>query len=123
MRQRPVRPCPDLIQVVSALSLVNKKMYTRLIFTVMKYRFTPFNIAAFVFLACCIAYTAGHYSILSKEEGWGIVGMTGLSLFGFTALVADLVIQLLVKNRDRRLLVCVIALIVWLGMFLLLNHR
>ena len=52
-----------------------------------------------VYLTCCIIYTIAKWDILSSGEGWGVVGMVGLTSLGLAGLVADFVLALLFKSK------------------------
>lgn len=80
----------------------------------MKYRLTFLNIAAFLFILYCIVTTLFRYDTLSKEGGWGVIAMMGLTAYAITALVVDLVIQWQVKGRLRQLFVSAIALLLYI---------
>jgi hypothetical protein len=83
----------------------------------MKYKLTILNASAFLFLIGCAIYTAINYSVLSGGEGWGIVYMIGLAGFGITAIIVDLVIQSLIKDKKKRLLVSLIVVAIYLLLF------
>lgn len=85
----------------------------------MKYRLTILNGAAFLFLAGCIIFTVFNYSKMAAGEGWGVVYMVGLSVFGLTALVVDFIIQLIFKRKDYRENACIIALAVYIALYFL----
>lgn len=76
----------------------------------MKYKLTVLNIPAFLFLLGCVIYTILRYPILSANEGWGVIGMIGLFIFGLVALVIDFIIQRLVKAKDNKIIINLIVL-------------
>lgn len=65
----------------------------------MRYRPTVLNIFAGIFLLACLTKTIKDYEQLSKGEGWGLVGMTGLAGFGFALLVIDLIVQFFFQRK------------------------
>ena len=65
----------------------------------MNYRPTILNVSTACFLIGIIIYTIWNYTILSAEEGWGIVAMAGLAGIGIFAGLADLILQKAIKNR------------------------
>jgi hypothetical protein len=46
-----------------------------------------------------VTYTLVKWSILSAGEGWGVVLMYGLGLFGLVILAVDLILTLLIRNK------------------------
>lgn len=52
-----------------------------------------------MYLIGCSIYTVWNYETLSAGEGWGIVAMVGLVSLGIFALLIDLVLRLIIKNR------------------------
>ena len=84
----------------------------------MKYKLTLLNVAAFLFLIGCCIYTLLNYSTLSNAEGWGIVYMIGLSVFGLTALVVDLIIQWAVRSKETKIILNIVVLLIYLALFL-----
>jgi ABC-type transport system involved in cytochrome c biogenesis permease subunit len=87
----------------------------------MKYRFTILNIAALVFLIACIIYTLIYYKQLSSGEGWGIVYMVGISVFGIIAFLIDFIIQFLLKQKKQQNIASIIALVILVSIFLIGN--
>jgi peptidoglycan/LPS O-acetylase OafA/YrhL len=83
----------------------------------MKRGFTVLNIPVFLFLAGCIIYTIVNYSTLAREEGWGIVYMVGLFVFGSTALIADFLIKRFFKNKNTRLIASLVVLLIYVVFF------
>ena len=83
--------------------------------TTMQFKPSILNIYAILFLVGCIAFTIYNYDQLSEGEGWGVVGMIGLFVFGVILLVVDIVIRNIFKNKTTaniiRLLVAVISTI------------
>jgi hypothetical protein len=79
-----------------------------------KLKLTILNVSAILFLIGCIVFTIIRYPILSKGEGWGVVFMIGLFMYGATALVIDLVIQRIIRNRVYQNLVGGIVIIIYL---------
>ena len=81
----------------------------------MQFKPSILNIYAIIFLIGCIAFTIYNYEELSEGEGWGVVGMIGLFVFGVILLVVDIVIRNIFKNKTTaniiRLLVAVISTI------------
>lgn len=66
-----------------------------------KMRFKPsiLNVYALLFLTGCIGFTIYNYGQLSEGEGWGVVGMVGLFVFGIVLLIVDIIIRNLFKNK------------------------
>jgi xanthine/uracil/vitamin C permease (AzgA family) len=87
----------------------------------MKFRFTILNVATFLFLISCIVYTIVNYSTLSYEEGWGVVYMVGIFLFGLTALIADFIIRRVIKNKTHQNITSAITLGVYVVIFFIGN--
>ena len=65
----------------------------------MTYRPTILNITSALYMTGCIIYTIIKYDVLSQGEGWGVVGMVGLFGVGVLALLADMLVQLIIRNR------------------------
>ena len=53
-----------------------------------------------IYLACCIIYTIAKWKVLSIEEGWGLVYISGLISMGFVGLLADLILKQIFKNKS-----------------------
>ena len=83
----------------------------------MRYKLTVLNIATFVFLLGSIVYTVANYSTLSDGEGWGVVYMIGLFIFGATALIIDLIIQRLVKSKKTQFILSIAAMLIYVALF------
>ena len=75
------------------------------------YRLTVLNAAVICFVLGCAVYTIARYASLSAAEGWGIVYMIGMSGLAVSALIPDLVIQLLVRNRGWQIFFDAIVII------------
>jgi hypothetical protein len=58
-----------------------------------------------------------NYSTLSQAEGWGIVYMVGLFLFGATAFVVNAIIQWLFNKKDHQHIAGVVALGIYIVLF------
>jgi uncharacterized membrane protein HdeD (DUF308 family) len=67
----------------------------------MVYKPTILNIAAVIIIVSCIVNTIVNYSQLSEGEGWGIVGMFGISGFGLALLLLDFIIQVIFRKRPK----------------------
>lgn len=65
----------------------------------MRYRLSILNIAAVLYIISCIIFIFLNYTVLSENEGWGIIAMLSLFAFGFVFLGIDYLMQRLVKNR------------------------
>jgi uncharacterized membrane protein len=83
----------------------------------MKYRATILNIAGLLFLLGCIIYSINKHEILSAGEGWGLLYMIGLFLFGASSLLVDLAIQWFVRKREQQQIACTISLIFYIVLF------
>ena len=84
----------------------------------MKFKPSILKIYAIVFLIGCISYTIYNYGQLSEGEGWGVVGMVGLFVFGIFLFVGDIVIHNLFKNlTTANIIGLAIAVIVTLLVF------
>jgi len=86
----------------------------------MKYKWTPLNISAYIFLSGCILYTIINYSQLSEGEGWGVVAMVGLTGFGLSAVAVDYLIRRYMEPGKIRIIVCsviaiIYAVVLWFG--------
>jgi hypothetical protein len=79
----------------------------------MKYKWSPLNIPAYIFLTWCILYTIINYSQLSEGEGWGVVAMFGLTGVGLSALVIDFAIQKYIVSRQIRIIVGSIIAVIY----------
>lgn len=75
-----------------------------------RYRITPLNVAAIIFLEIIAVFTWINWEQLYANGGWGIVGMYGLALFGLVALLVNLILQIIFRNRKRLLMADSIAL-------------
>ena len=80
----------------------------------MKFRLTILNVSAMLFIAGCIIYTIVNYATLSHAEGWGIVLMVGLTAFGLSALLVDLVVRNLFRNSKYQHLISGIITIIYI---------
>jgi hypothetical protein len=65
----------------------------------MKFKPSVLQLYAILFLMGCIGFTIYNYAQLSEGEGWGVVGMVGLFVFGIVLLLIDIVIRNLWKNK------------------------
>ena len=83
----------------------------------MKYRLTILNLSFWIFLLGCIVYTTMNYDQLSEGEGWGIVFMIGIIIFGASSLLVDFFIQWLVKNHRKQKIISALALIIYVILF------
>ena len=83
----------------------------------MKYKLTVLNLTAFLFLLGIVIHTLINYATLSKGEGWGIVYMAGLFIFGATALIVDLTIQRLIKPKKTQFILSIAAVLIYLALF------
>ena len=79
----------------------------------MKFKWSPLNISAYIFLAGCIVYTIINYSRLSEGEGWGVVAMVGLAGVGLSALVVDFLLQRFIASRQIRMIVAAIIVVIY----------
>ena len=84
----------------------------------MRYQLSVLNIITGLFLLGCIAFTIFNYEELSSGEGWGVVGMVGLAAFGIAALIVDVILQQVV--RDRKKMNIVGAILAFIAAWLLL---
>lgn len=84
----------------------------------MKYKLTPLNVPAFLFIIGCLIFTGINYSTLSNGEGWGVVNMVALLVIGVIALLVDLLIQRFITSRDIRLFLCIVAVLIGLAILL-----
>lgn len=78
----------------------------------MIYRPTILNVSTTIFLIGIIIYTIWNYSVLSHNEGWGIVAMFGLFIIRIIAVLIDLLIQKFIKNPIAANLIGLIIAIV-----------
>jgi hypothetical protein len=85
----------------------------------MKYRLSILNGAALLYIIGCIIYTAINYAGLSDGEGWGIAYMVGLTGFGLTAFIVDLVLQWIFKRKTDMNVAGSIALLIYVVLFFL----
>jgi hypothetical protein len=85
----------------------------------MKFRLTILSSVAYVFLIGCMIYTLVQYPVLSEGEGWGVVYMIGLFLFGASALLVDMVIQKLFKNKSHQVIARIVTVIIYILLFFL----
>ena len=53
---------------------------------------------SYIFILSCLIYTGYKWQVLSKGEGWGVVGMVGLITIGLIPLLIDLVLQFFIKK-------------------------
>jgi uncharacterized PurR-regulated membrane protein YhhQ (DUF165 family) len=83
----------------------------------MKPNMTILNISAGLFLLGCIIYTVINYSVLSETEGWGVVYMVGLFIFGSTAIIIDLLIQRFIKIKNHQTIVSFAVLAIYIVLF------
>jgi uncharacterized PurR-regulated membrane protein YhhQ (DUF165 family) len=80
---------------------------------------TILNISAGIYLLGCIIYTIINYSVLSDAEGWGVVYMVGLFIFGTTAIIVDLLIQRFIVIKSYQLVVSLVVLAIYIVLFCL----
>ena len=85
----------------------------------MKPNLTILNISAGIFLLGCIIYTVVNYSVLSDAEGWGVVYMVGLFIFGLTAIIFDLLIQRFIEIKNYQIIVSLAVLAIYIVLFFL----
>lgn len=52
-----------------------------------------------LFILGCLLYTAMKWKTLAYEEGWGVVFMIPLFLFGFIGLTLDFILTKMIKNK------------------------
>ncbi len=65
----------------------------------MKYKLTVLNIWTFSSILIIILYSIFKYEQLSREEGWGIAAMVGLTGICFLGIIADIFLQIFIKNK------------------------
>lgn len=56
---------------------------------------------------------------MSGGEGWGIVYMVGISVFGIIAFLLDFLIQLLLKQKKQQDIASIIGLVILVSIFLI----
>jgi uncharacterized PurR-regulated membrane protein YhhQ (DUF165 family) len=79
-----------------------------------KYKWSPLNIAAHLFLGWCILYTAINYSRLSEGEGWGVVAMVGLTGVGLSALAIDFLMRRYIVSKQIRIIMSSVVLLIYI---------
>lgn len=52
-----------------------------------------------IYILCCLVFTVLQWKTLSQAEGWGVVYMIGLISIGLIGLLADVILNLLIKNK------------------------
>jgi hypothetical protein len=82
-----------------------------------RYRISLLNLFAGIYLAGISVYTILNYAELSKGEGWGVVAMVGLSLFGLGALALNFVAQVIFRN-NRNLLIADLVILAGFAIFI-----
>ena len=86
--------------------------WTRVVKINMKYNLTLLNITAILFLFGSGIYTVLNYSILSKDEGWGVIAMIVFGIFGVAALIIDLIIQKFVKSKNLQTVLGAVIIVI-----------
>lgn len=77
-------------------------------------KWTILNVSAIVYLTGCIVFTLIDYSNLSGGEGWGIAYMTVLIALGLSALLVDLIIRKIFRNRKTQQIVSIIVTVIYI---------
>ena len=76
------------------------------------------NLPILLYLLFCIVFTIINYTELAENEGWGIVGMVGISGITATGLIVDLIIHNTIKSTQIRFYVRLIALVFYTYLFI-----
>lgn len=77
----------------------------------MTYRPTVLNVSMGLSLLMLFINTIQDYKALAAEEGWGILATIGLSGICLVALIVDLTLQKLIKNRiTLNIVECIIVI-------------
>jgi hypothetical protein len=71
----------------------------------MRYSLSVLNVLSGLVLAGGLVYTIFNYAELSEGEGWGILVMLVLGAFGIGGLIVDLLLQVLIRNKETMNLV------------------
>jgi len=65
----------------------------------MKFKLTILKVVMIAYLLFFFVYTAINYSTLVSGEGWGMVAIIILIVFGFVGIGVDYVLGLVIKNK------------------------
>ena len=85
------------------------------------YRVSVFNVVSGFFLIGTVIYTIINWSVLSKEEGWGVVAMVAVVTTAVVTLVVDFIAQQIIKNRraliilEGLVVIIILILTLWPG--------
>jgi hypothetical protein len=83
----------------------------------MKYKLTILNSFSIIYLILCVSFLIIKWKMLNRFEGWGILGMEILIGIGLFGLLLDLVLKLIIKNKNT--LNIIEKIIVWSYILLL----
>ena len=83
----------------------------------MRFKLTILNVTALLFITGCIIYFIINYTTLSKGEGWGVVFMLGLILYGLSALWVDWTVRMIFRKSNNLHWISAIFAIIYIVVF------